>query len=894
MAPPVKKKRPSKRPGDDSRAGLYIGIVILLLLASYFWALDLARPNVEGDPLRLDEFATLVQGGRIQDARLLDVDGFVVGRYVAEDGTTRMYSAEHLKSPGGVGYFTNLLLENSIPTTVDQQNSKRIAQLATTLLPGIILVMVFVYLILTYRKGTGLFSTRSGARKIEAEETGVSFKDVAGHEEAIGELREIVDFLKSPERFHELGARIPKGILLYGPPGCGKTLLAKALASEASASFYSISGSDFIEIWVGLGAARVRDLFKEARNNTPAIVFIDELDSIGRSRMSGPGSEGELEQSLNQILAEMDGFSPYEGLIVLGATNRPDVLDPALLRPGRFDRAIGLDRPGESMRLEVLKVHGRGKKLDSTVDLEKIASRALGLSGADLANVMNEGALLAARRGKTEISHDDLEGALIRILQEPERQRRLSLRERGIGRKSVYQEERITFADVAGVDEAIEELRDITDYLGNPDHFSRMGARVPRGILLVGPPGCGKTLLARAVAGESNASFISLAATEFVEVFVGTGASRVRNLFAEAQALAPAILFIDEIDAIGGKRSATSAGGTKEVENTLNQLLVELDGFGSRSGVIVMAATNRPDMLDPAVTRPGRFDRHVTIEPPDRDGRRAILNLHAKGKPLADDVDLDAIAGLTRGYSGADLFNLLNEAALLAARRRQPLIDTKSLDEALDRAMLGISSRGHIMTDEERKIVAYHEAGHALVARALPGTSPPNKLTIAGRGRALGFVRHFEESDKIVRTRDSLIDELAGLLGGRASEILIFGDPSAGAADDLMRVGDLAYRMVTQLGMGEKLGPMTISSGSNGYGRFHSEELARTIDAEVQKIVGEAEARARFVLESSRKGLDKVAAALMERETLTSEEIDEVAGPVVTNALASKRRARAK
>jgi cell division protease FtsH len=863
---PKNSKRRSDPENRNKRAGIYLLIAILVLAASYFWALDLIRPRVEGDVKRVDQFMSLVEAGRIHDVTLLEVDGIVTGNYVTDNGSVGHYYSLYLKSPGGVGFFTSFLLQSGLPLNVDQQNGKRMAQLATSTLPPILLLMVFIYIAFSFWTGTGLFGTRSGARKIEPEDTGVTFDDVAGHEEAIAELREIVEFLKHPERFREIGAAMPKGVLIYGPPGCGKTLLARALASEASASFYSISGSDFVEVWAGVAAARVRDLFKEARANAPAIVFIDEVDSIGRSRSVGTSFDAEYEQGLNQILSELDGFTPFDEVVVVAATNRPDVLDAALLRPGRFDRAIGLERPGEEMRREVLKVHSRNKKLDTNADLDAIAGESIGLSGADLANLINEAALLSARAGKKAIAQENLEEALQRIIREPERRKLLSLREQQVGRRTSSADERVTFADVAGVDSALEELTEIIDYLGNPDHFERMGARAPRGVMLVGPPGCGKTLLARAVAGEANASFFSVAATEFVEVLVGRGASRVRTLFTEARAASPAIIFIDEIDAVAGRRSSMSEGGTREVENTMNQMLVELDGFDPRVGVVVMAATNRPDMLDPALTRPGRFDRQVTIEPPDRDGRRQILDLHSRDKPLASDVDLDEIAGLTRGFSGADLANLMNEATLLAMRKHQEAITRELIDEALDRSALGVSSRGNVMTEEERRIVAYHEVGHALVGRSLPGALSPIKISIAGRGRSLGFMRPFEEADRMIRTRDSLIDELAGLLGGRAAELIVFGDSSAGAADDLMKVSDLAYRMVTQLGMGGTLGPLTISNGQNGYGRVHSEELAKTIDREVREIIDEADRRASDVLKSSRGKMDKVVQVLVERE----------------------------
>ncbi|MGH2771931.1 MAG: AAA family ATPase, partial [Actinomycetota bacterium] len=579
-----------------------------------------------------------------------------------------------------------------------------------------------------------------------------------------------------------------------------------------------------------------------------------------------------------QILTEMDGFSPMEGIVVMGATNRPDVLDPALLRPGRFDRAVGLDRVGEAGRLSILEVHAKNKKLAADVDLAKISKRAIGLSGADLASLLNEGALLAARSGKKQVGQAELEEALERIKEAPERQRRLSMRDRSFGRSSP--DERVTFEDVAGVDEAIVELAEVKEYLAQPEKFVEMGARPPRGFLLVGPPGVGKTLLARAVAGEANAVFFSVAATEFVEVFVGEGAARVRDLFAEARAMAPAIIFIDEIDAIGAHRIA-SASGNRESEQTLNQILIELDGFQARSGVIIMAASNRPDILDPALVRPGRFDRTVTIGLPDRKGRRAILEVHAKGKRLAPDIDLDLVAGLTRGLSGAELANVMNEATLLAARKGAASTDMRLIEEAIERVGLGVSS-SHILSDSERALVAYHEVGHALVGRALEGATTPHRLTIIPRGRALGVTWNQETAERLVHPKSVLIEQMAGILGGRAAEEIVFDEPSSGAADDLARVSRIARNMVCELGMSEKLGPLAYDDRDGYEERHYSEEIAQLIDAETRSLVDQAYAKAIAVLTASRVQLDRVAAALIEREAVSFEELEELAGPPVS------------
>ena len=864
--------KPTKRSDRErkSRLGLWTTLALLVLLAVYLGVLELSRPHVDGDRLRFDVFVDLVEEGRIKDARVLDQDSYVVGHYARDDGRVAAYN-----TPLVAGIQGNLLIEvltpNRVPTTVDQQVSKRVAALASLLLPGLILIVLFVYMILSYRRGTGLFGLRSGARQIAAGHSDVRFTDIAGQDAAVRELREIRDFVADPERYAAMGAQVPKGILLYGPPGCGKTMMAKALAAESDASFYSISGSDFVELYVGVGASRVRDLFKVARENAPSVIFVDELDSVGRARSAGggPGSHSEQEQALNQLLAEMDGFSPSEGILLVAATNRPDVLDPALLRPGRFDRTVALERPDEAARFAILSVHAATKRLGPGTDLKVIANRGIGLTGADLAGVVNEAALRAVRAGLPAITQTELEAALQHLLEAPERQRRLSLRDRSIGRRFTS-DERITFADVAGVDDALVELAEVKEYLTDPERFARLGARVPRGILLSGPPGCGKTLLGRAVAGEANAAFISVAGSEFVEIFVGEGASRVRELFAEARSVAPAIVFIDEIDAIGTHRGGMGEG-SREREQTLNQILVELDGFEARGALIVMGATNRPDMLDSALVRPGRFDRRIDVTLPDRAGRRAILEIHARGKPLGADVDLDAVAGLCRGYSGADLANVVNEAALLASRRGLDEIPMAAVDEAVDRALLGVSSGRHIMSEDERRTVAYHESGHALVALALPGASVPHRLTIAPRGGSLGHCTVLDSQDRLLRSRSGLLDEMAALLGGRVAEMVVSDDPGTGAADDLRRVYSIARAMVVDQGMSDEVGPLAF--GDDAGPRVYSERKAELIDAEIRRLVDEAYARADRVVRTQSAALHRLAEKLLVDETIKADEL---------------------
>jgi len=445
-----------------------------------------------------------------------------------------------------------------------------------------------------------------------------------------------------------------------------------------------------------------------------------------------------------------------------------------------------------------------------------------------------------------------------------------------------------TFADVAGADEAVQELEEIKEFLQEPTKFQALGAKIPKGVLLYGPPGTGKTLLARAVAGEAGAPFFSISGSDFVEMFVGVGASRVRDLFEQAKANAPAIIFIDEIDAVGRHRGAGMGGGHDEREQTLNQMLVEMDGFDGNTGVILIAATNRPDILDPALLRPGRFDRQIAIDVPDLLGRRDVLAVHAKGKPIAEDVDLTAVARRTPGFSGADLANVLNEAALLTARTDQKLITNATLDEAIDRVIGGPQKRTRVMGEHERLITAYHEGGHALVAAALPNTDPVHKVTILPRGRALGYTMVLPENDKYSTTRSEMQDQLAYMLGGRAAEEMVFHDPTTGASNDIEKATSVARKMVMQFGMTERLGAIKYGAESGevfmgrdmGHGREYSEEVASAIDEEVRAFIDVAHHEAYEILAENRDVLDALVVELLEKETLNREEIERIFEPL--------------
>lgn len=440
----------------------------------------------------------------------------------------------------------------------------------------------------------------------------------------------------------------------------------------------------------------------------------------------------------------------------------------------------------------------------------------------------------------------------------------------------------VTFADVAGADEAIEEFREIKDFLADPKKYQEIGAKIPKGVLLFGPPGTGKTLLARAVAGEAKVPFYSISGSDFVEMFVGVGAARVRDLFNQAKANSPSIIFVDEIDAVGRHRGAGMGGGHDEREQTLNQLLVEMDGFEPHDQVILIAATNRPDILDPALLRPGRFDRQIGIDRPDVKGREAILKVHAKNKPLEKDLDLLGIARRTPGFTGADLANVLNEAALLTARQNRKIVSRDDVDEAIDRVMAGPQRKSRLMSEEERRVTAYHEGGHALVAHALPHTDPVHKITIMPRGHALGYTMVLPDEDKYSTTRNQMLDQLAYTMGGRAAEELVFHDPTTGASNDIEKATTLARAMVTQYGMTERLGAIKLGTSDAapflgrdyGHQRDYSEDIASAVDEEIKNLIEGAHQEAYEILVENRSILDALVEELLVKETLHKEEIE--------------------
>lgn len=728
----------------------------------------------------------------------------------------------------------------------------------------------------------GIFSiSKARAKMVMPSMIKENFGSVAGAREAKSELQDIVDFLKNPEKYRKAGARIPRGVLLIGEPGNGKTLLARAVAGEANCPFFSITGSDFIEVFVGVGAARVRDLFAQARKQAPCIVFIDEIDAIGRQRGAGfGGGHDEREQTLNQLLTEMDGFDGANShVIVIAATNMPEVLDKALLRPGRFDRRIIVPFPDEESRRDILMIHARALTLAPDADLSVIARDTAGFSGADLGNLMNLAAVQASKADRDTVTMADLTAAhqlVVRSRSSGNVPGVADVTGGGSGRLYVPSQVKTKFSDVAGLLEAKEELQDIVDFLKNPEKYTRLGARVPRGILLSGEPGNGKTLLAKAVAGEANCPFFQVSGSEFIEKYVGVGAARIRELFAQARRHTPSIIFIDEIDAIGGHRASDDAGGGREHAQTLNQLLTELDGFATEPGaIVIIGATNRPDMLDSALMRPGRFDRQVRVTYPDTDARVGILEVHARNIKLEPGVDLRIVARSTPGFSGAQLEAVINEAAIEASKNNQEFVTLKDLDNAVDKVMLGKKWKNRTrITPEDLKVTAYHEAGHALINLLLPEESDPlYKVTIVPQGGALGVAHRLPERDRVSESKARAEAFIMIALAGRLAEEMLLGrHVTGGAQNDFEQASATARKMVCVWGMSEKLGPVTYDPRQFSY----SQKTAELIDDEVRAIVDRSRVRAQELLVQNRDKLEKLVQALLEKETLFAAEIYEL------------------
>ncbi len=861
--------------------GLLIFVTIFALGIAVLSSLTRVSSNIVHVPTT--EFLEYVEQGKVASVEVAGQDAWGYLKENDQKFQTRIPQAD--------SQFMNLLREHGVKGEV-MSNTNSLGVISSVLNWVFVLMMIFgFYFLYKMTKGSGgsqggpgsgIFGFgKSRAKLTLSSMVKERFSDVAGADEAKEALGDVIDFLKNPDRYKKMGAKIPQGILVVGEPGNGKTLLARAVAGEAGVPFFSITGSDFIEVFVGVGAARVRDLFEQARKHAPAIIFIDEIDAIGRHRGSGlGGGHDEREQTLNQLLTELDGFDKSKPpVIVMAATNIPEVLDKALLRPGRFDQQIEIPYPGLKEREEILRIHGKNKKFGESADLHKLAVDTAGFTGADLANLINLATIAASKGGRFQLEHADLLVAMGKIQKAKETtQHSPSLLAKGSGQARLFMpsQVKVKFSDVAGLPEAKEELIDILEYLKNPEKFKKMGAKVPHGVLLSGEPGNGKTLLAKAMAGEVNCPFFSASGAEFIEQYVGVGASRVRELFAQARKHAPCIIFIDEIDSIGARRH-TGDGGTSEYAQTLNQLLTEMDGFESHENpIIVVGATNRPDMLDSALLRPGRFDRQVHIPYPSIDVREEILKVHAKDKTLADSVDLYKVARGTPGFSGAQLANVINEAALNAVNHDHHEISMEDFEEARDKVTLGKKQKTMKQTKDELKVTAYHEGGHALVILLLPkNTDPLHKITILPRGGALGVTHSLPERDTYSITKDQMLAQIKLLLGGRVAEDIVFETVTTGASSDFQRATDIARKMVCCYGMSD-LG--LVQYGQSYHDFKYSEKTREEIDQEVRKIVDTAYVETNKMLTENRNKLDKLAQELLEKETMYASEVYELLG----------------
>ena len=689
----------------------------------------------------------------------------------------------------------------------------------------------------------------------------VTFDDVAGVKKSKGKILQIVDFLKRPDYYTRLGAKIPRGVLLSGPSGTGKTLIAKAMANSADVPFISVTGPDLANIYNN-PVERMHALFKEAREKSPCIIFIDEIEAIGAVDNRYGATNQSRTPALSQLLLEMDGMGNNSGVIVLAVCNHQDRLDKSLLRAGRLDRHIYVAQPDLEERSQIFELYLKDVKLADDVDLSKLAEITSGLSGADISKVCNDAAFTATVADEETVKFSYFEQAVVNV-------------RKGLEDKSMEMGT-IKFADVAGMEEAKREVTEIVDFLKHPEKYSHLGGRIPKGALLVGPPGTGKTMLAKAVAGEAHVPFFSRSGSEFVEMYVGVGASRVRELFAEAKEKAPCVVFIDEIDAVGTKRS--NLGYNSEHDQTLNQLLTEMDGIDGASGVVVLAATNREDILDDALKRPGRFDRHIHVSLPSLFDREAIFKVHLKKVKVDETVNLADLARQTTGMSGAEIANVCNEAAIIAARAGKSTVTIEDFNEAIDKVTMGLENKSLLMTREDVYETAVHEAGHTTTIWLLEHVEPLVKISIVPRGQALG-VNMLLPEDRVGMKKEAFLDKICTFMGGRAAEELFLGTIGTGALNDMQQATRIARSMVMYYGMSEKMPNVSYYDPQGTLGeRPYSDERARLIDEEISRIVNEQYARAKKLISEHAEQHHKVVDALMEKEVIFPADVEAIFG----------------
>ncbi len=876
----MKKRKMNNQPPFNSNMvkNLLLGVILLGGLTYLYYKVEESRTV---SAITYSQFLTLVEQDKVKKVEVsgADVQGSL------KDGSH--FETVVGNNPKNWDLLKEHNVEFSVSNPVSYANYSYLIMVIIFLLSG----LAIAWFIFRQMRGGGsggsgggagnIFSFgKSRAQMVLPHQVKENFDSVAGADDAKSELKEVVDFLRNPEKYKRFGAKVPKGILLIGEPGNGKTLLARAVAGEANVPFFSISGSDFIEVFVGVGAARVRDLFEQAERQAPCIIFIDELDAIGRARGIGMGGgHDEREQTLNQLLIKMDGFAQANApIVVMAATNRPDVLDKALLRPGRFDTQILVPYPDDQAREQILLVHAKNKKFDPTIDFAQVAQNTAGFSGADLADLINKAAIIASKKGHDMVQSDDVQEAHERVIKSKasgmEGGAGGSINENMSANMFMPQMVKEKFDSVAGMPEVKEEVLDVIDFLKNPEKYEKIGARIPRGVLLEGDPGNGKTLLARAIAGEAGVPFISANGSDFVQKYVGEGAARVRELFQAARRRTPSIVFIDEIDSIGMKRS-NSDGGAQEFAHALNQLLTEMDGFQkTKAPIIILGSTNRADRLDSALTRPGRFDRKVHVPYPTLKDREEILKVHTKKMKLDPEVDLNKIARGTPGFSGASLENLVNEAAIIATKQNHEAVTIHDVEEARDKIILGKHRPTMQQTKKDLEMTAYHEAGHALVTLLNPEhTDPLHKITILPRGRALGVTHSLPERDKYSSVKEEMIADIMICAGGRAAEELVYGTVTTGASNDFEKATRYAYAMVCNYGM-SKMGPVVCDRDLVDI----SPATAQKVDETVREIVDQCYQDTITLLRENRDKLDKLAHALVEKETLLASEVYELLG----------------